>query len=155
MRQSLKKVAEVLDGLFGYSVSMGSLAHIKTVMANKYANTYRLLIRKIKNGDLVHVDETSVSIKGNKAYTWVFTNLDEVAYFYSDSREGQLLKDVLHKFKGVLISDFYSAYDSIRGGSGNSDSVLSGSLASPTPGRGGNREERGDEEDETQSWGDV
>jgi len=23
------------------------------------------------------------------------------------------LKDVLHKFKGVLISDFYSAYDSI------------------------------------------
>jgi hypothetical protein len=112
-RQSLKKVAEVLDGLFGYSVSMGSLAHIKAAMANKYANTYRLLIRKIKNGDLVHVDETAVSVKGNKAYIWVFTNLDEVAYFYSDSREGQLLKDVLHEFKGVLISDFYSAYDSI------------------------------------------
>ncbi|NGZ58967.1 MAG: hypothetical protein CV081_00505 [Nitrospira sp. LK265] len=112
-RQSLKKVAEVLDGLFGYSVSMGSLAHIKRAMANKYANTYRLLIRKIKNGDLVHVDETAVSIKGTKAYIWVFTNLDEVVYFYSDSREGQLLKDVLHEFKGVLISDFYSAYDSI------------------------------------------
>ena len=107
MRQSLKKVAEVLDGLFGYSVSMGSLAHIKRAMANKYASTYRLLIRRIKNGDLVHVDETSVSIKGNKAYIWVFTTLDEVVYFYSDSREGQLLKDVLHKFKGVLISDFY------------------------------------------------
>ena len=112
-RQSLQKVAEVLDGLFGYSVSMGSLAHIKRVMANKYASTYRLLIRKIKNGDLVHVDETAVSIKGNKAYIWVFTNLDEVVYFYSDSREGQLLKDVLREFKGVLISDFYSAYDSI------------------------------------------
>ena len=41
-----------------------------------------------------------------------------------------------------------------RGGSGNSDSVVSGSLASPTPGRGGNREERGDEEDETESRGD-
>ncbi|MDH4087572.1 MAG: TM0106 family RecB-like putative nuclease [Nitrospira sp.] len=113
MRQSLKKVAEVLDGLFGYSVSMGSLAHIKRAMANKYASTYQLLVRRIKNGDLVHVDETAVSIKGNKAYIWVFTNHDEVVYFYSDSREGQLLKDVLHKFKGVLISDFYSAYDSI------------------------------------------
>ncbi len=113
MRQSLKKVAEVLDGLFGYSVSMGSLAHIKRAMADKYASTYQLLVRRIKNGDLVHVDETAVSIKGNKAYIWVFTNHDEVVYFYSDSREGQLLKDVLHKFKGVLISDFYSAYDSI------------------------------------------
>ncbi|MDH5740222.1 MAG: TM0106 family RecB-like putative nuclease, partial [Nitrospira sp.] len=113
MRQSLKKVAEILGVLFGYLVSMGSLAHIKRAMANKYASTYRLLIRRIKNGDLVHVDETSVSIKGNKAYIWVFTTLDEVVYLYSDSREGQLLKDVLHEFKGVLISDFYSAYDSI------------------------------------------
>ena len=43
----------------------------------------------------------------------------------------------------------------LRGGSGNSDSVVSGSLASPTPGRGGNRKERGDEEDETESRGDV
>jgi hypothetical protein len=92
---------------------MGSLAYIKTVMANKYTNTYRLLIREIQNGDLVHVDEAAVSIKGNKAYIWVVTNLDEVAYFYSDSREGQLLKYVLHEFKGVLISDFYSAYESI------------------------------------------
>jgi hypothetical protein len=34
-------------------------------------------------------------------------------YFYADSREGQMLKDVLVHFKGVLISDFYSAYDGI------------------------------------------
>ena len=42
-----------------------------------------------------------------------------------------------------------------RGGSGNSDSVLSGSLASPTPPKGGEPEERGDEENETESWRDV
>ena len=113
MRQSLKKVAEVFEALFGYSFSTESLFNIQRVMASKYASTYRLLIRKIKNGDLVHVDETAVSIKGNKAFIWVFTNGEEVVYVYSDSREGQLLKDVLHAFKGVLISDFYSAYDSI------------------------------------------
>jgi hypothetical protein len=43
----------------------------------------------------------------------------------------------------------------IRGGSGNSDSVVSGCLASPTPVRGGRRKERGDEADETESRGDV
>ena len=43
----------------------------------------------------------------------------------------------------------------IRRGSGNSDSVLSGSLASPRPPRGGDTKERGDEENETESRGHV
>jgi hypothetical protein len=42
-----------------------------------------------------------------------------------------------------------------RGGSGNSDSVVSGSLASPTSPRGGRREERGNEEDKTESRSHV
>ena len=39
----------------------------------------------------------------------------------------------------------------VRGGSGNSDSVVSGSLASPAPLRGGRRKERGNEAHETES----
>jgi len=42
-----------------------------------------------------------------------------------------------------------------RGGAGNSDSVVSGSLASPKPPGGGEPEERGDEENATESQGDV
>jgi transposase len=40
-----------------------------------------------------------------------------------------------------------------EGGSGNSDSVVSGSLASPKPPGGGEPEERGDEENTTESQG--
>ena len=42
-----------------------------------------------------------------------------------------------------------------REGPGNSDSVLSGSLASPKPPDGGEPEERGDEENATQSRGSL
>ena len=42
-----------------------------------------------------------------------------------------------------------------RGGSGNSDSVLSGSLASPKPPAGGEPEERGNEKNTTESRGHV
>ena len=42
-----------------------------------------------------------------------------------------------------------------RGGSGNSDSMISGSLASPRPPKGGIRKERGDETDETESRSDL
>ena len=34
-------------------------------------------------------------------------------YIYSASREGELLHSLLKDFKGVLVSDFYAAYDSL------------------------------------------
>ena len=43
----------------------------------------------------------------------------------------------------------------VRGGSGNSDSVISGSLASAKPPRGGDTKERGNEEDETEPRSDL
>ena len=44
---------------------------------------------------------------------WVFTNMEDVAYVYSDSREASIAKEVLAEFRGVLVSDFYSGYDSL------------------------------------------
>jgi len=61
---------------------------------------------------LIHADETKVSLKGRTGYVWVFTNLEEVAYIYSDTREGTILEEMLKNFGGVLVSDFYAAYDS-------------------------------------------
>jgi hypothetical protein len=60
------------------------------------------------------VDETRVSIKGNPAYVWVFTNLQDVAYLYAESRDGTFLQEMLKDFKGILVSDFFTAYDSLN-----------------------------------------
>jgi hypothetical protein len=43
----------------------------------------------------------------------VFTTFREVVYFYAETREGSLVQSALDGFKGVLVSDFYAAYDSI------------------------------------------
>jgi hypothetical protein len=40
--------------------------------------------------------------------------MDEVVYFYKPTREGNFLHKMLSDFKGVLVTDFYSAYDSIN-----------------------------------------
>jgi hypothetical protein len=37
-----------------------------------------------------------------------------VAYIYAESREGGMVQNLLREFKGVLVSDFYAAYDSIE-----------------------------------------
>jgi hypothetical protein len=45
---------------------------------------------------------------------WVLTNLKEVAYILAGSREGEIIQELLKDFHGVLVSDFYAAYDSIN-----------------------------------------
>ncbi len=45
---------------------------------------------------------------------WAFTNLEEVVYLFRPNREGEFLRDLLKDFHGVLVSDFYTAYDSLN-----------------------------------------
>lgn len=53
-------------------------------------------------------------LKGHSGYVWAFTNLEEVVYIYTPTREGTILGEMLEGFGGVLISDFYAAYDSAQ-----------------------------------------
>jgi hypothetical protein len=85
----------------------------KSLLARYYRATYRGLLRKILAGGLLHVDETEVKLKTGKGYVWVFTNLEEVVYLFRPNREGEFLKEMVRDFQGVLVSDFYAAYDSI------------------------------------------
>jgi hypothetical protein len=77
-------------------------------------DTYNTLVQKLCNGRLLHADETKVNVKDNDGFVWVFANMEEVAYVYSETREGDLLQTLLKDFKGVLVTDFYAAYDSIQ-----------------------------------------
>ena len=79
-----------------------------------YKDTYDGILKRIVNGKLIHADETKTNIKGKDAFVWVFTNLEEVVYYYTETREGDFLQELLREFRGVLVSDFYAAYDSIN-----------------------------------------
>jgi hypothetical protein len=44
---------------------------------------------------------------------WAFADPEPVFYLYSPSREGQVVRDALAGFRGVVVSDFYTAYDTL------------------------------------------
>jgi len=60
---------------------------------------------------LIHIDETIARIDG---YVLVFANYDSVFYQFRETRETDFLKELLQDFKGVLVSDFYTGYDSME-----------------------------------------
>lgn len=108
-------VTRNLNKLFGFRLPVTTTANaIKERAANMYLATYEALIKRLCSGELLHVDETKISIRGNEGFVWVFANMKAVAYIYSETREGDFVRTMLKDFKGVLVSDFYAGYDAIQ-----------------------------------------
>jgi Transposase IS66 family/RNase_H superfamily len=113
LRLSHRKLREHIATVFGVTVLNTMVNDIKQAMAKKYEPTYHVILKQIVTGPVVHADETKGVVYGGGHYVWVFANLNSVAYVYSASREASKLNEVLSGFKGVLVSDFYTAYDSL------------------------------------------
>jgi predicted RecB family nuclease len=102
-----------INQLFGFGLGATTTSKFKSRAAQFYMDTQRQILARLVKGDLIHADETKANVQGQLAYVWVFTNLQEVAYLYADTREADVLHAALAGFKGVLVSDFYAAYDSL------------------------------------------
>ena len=116
LRQTHDGIAETLDDLFGHSLSHGTLVNLRQQAVDHYRPTYESLLSTLRNGLLIHADETKAKIRGpdKDGYVWVFANATTVVYVYSSTRDGkQRARKTLAGFKGVLVSDFYAAYDSM------------------------------------------
>src|SRR5262249_8948955 len=85
----------------------------KSLLARRYRPTVRRMLAKLIGGAIIHADETPANLQKGKGYVWVLANMEEVVYLYKRSREGDFLHQLLKGFTGVLITDFYSAYDSL------------------------------------------
>lgn len=88
-----------------------------------------LLKQEILAGPLINGDETTVQVlkepgraADSKSYMWVFrggTSEKPLIYFHYDpTREGKVAKIFLEKYKGVVQTDGYSAYDFLDAKSG-------------------------------------
>jgi hypothetical protein len=88
--------------------------NLRSTLAKKYRSTYDEIKVSILKGSLIHIDETKVQVKGlSSGYVWVLTNMDSVFFLFRPNRKADFLTDLLAEFKGVLVSDFFSGYDSI------------------------------------------
>jgi predicted RecB family nuclease len=110
--QNVHRIHRSLRDLFGLSLPKGSVYKFKRTAASFYKGQYEKILKTILAGSLIHIDETSINLMKEKGYVWVITSADSVYFFYRKSREGSFLGDMLKQFRGVLVSDFYTAYDS-------------------------------------------
>lgn len=107
----------IADSLREFNIKIDKIRafRFKEEFANKYSKTYEKVIQHVCEGRLIHIDETSVNIKGmSSTYVWIFATMDAVFYVYRPNRETEFLREMLKKFNGVLVSDFYTGYDFLQ-----------------------------------------
>lgn len=113
-RISCPIVSDMLKDFFGLTVYSAEIWRFRSMMARYYQLCCKNMLKKMVCGNILQIDETEVKLRRGKAYVWVFTTPEYVVYMHRPTREGSFLEDLLKGFSGVLVSDFYAAYDSLK-----------------------------------------
>ena len=112
---TFEQLVDLLIDAYNIKISLTKLFEFKEKLAKKYNYTFHEIKRSVINGNLIHADETKAYIRDIPGgYVWVFTNLESVFYLFKPDRKADFLESLLTKFDGVLVSDFYSGYDSLK-----------------------------------------
>jgi Transposase IS66 family len=110
---SFPKITTMFGDLFGLKVDSPRIHSLKVMMASYHSPTVKRITQNLVSGGVIHADETEIKLKKTKGYVWVLSNTEEVLFLYRPTREVDFLAELLGGFTGVLVTDFYSAYDTI------------------------------------------
>ena len=113
-RQTMCQAIDELHEVFAINVRRAKACEFKKRIISPYDGLNGDIHRHIVKSPVLYVDEGDVAIRNSKGYVWVFATTDAVLYLYKNTRSGDFLPEFLSGFSGVLVSDFYSAYDNIK-----------------------------------------
>jgi transposase len=106
------KVKELIKIFGGEKISSGLLSRIFSDVKKTLKPDYDKIKNTVKNSAVVGADETGVHIKGYKGWGWTFRTEDATFYVISKNRSSKVPNAILGKdFKGILVSDFWGAYN--------------------------------------------
>jgi len=108
------KISSEIKHLFSTNISIVAPRIFLNRMAVENQEAYDNLLNKIKRSGVIYADETRWPIQGVKWWVWIFTSEKEAVYTLSEKRDYKVPSDLLNEYKGVLVCDFYSAYEKVK-----------------------------------------
>ena len=105
------KIKEYLAAFYKLPVSTSGLSRHVIRVAGIMKDVYDEILNGVKNGAILHADETGWRVRGRNWWLWVFGTQD-TAYFTVDKTRGSsIVRRVLGEiFIGVLVVDGWNAY---------------------------------------------
>lgn len=119
LRLPVRQVQSYLATLHGLQLSVGEIVELAHAVRAQLQGQADALLAQVRQQPVVHQDETGWRENGQNGYIWVTASDGPAAvryYEYAASRGHQVALRLLGRgFRGVLVSDFYAAYNLIPG----------------------------------------
>jgi transposase len=115
VKVSDRDVVNIFDKAFNLNIKASSIAGFRDQLKKHAKDTYHQLLGVLKESSFIHADETGWNISGINHWLWKFSNKKLSVTHIDKSREQRVVEDILgDDYKGVLITDFLSAYNKIK-----------------------------------------
>lgn len=115
LRLPVNLIPWYLEAVHGLELSVGAIIGALQRVADRGAAAVVAIQGAIRASPVVHADETGLREDGKNGYLWSFSTPTE-RYFVRAGRNKEVVDEVLGPaFTGVLVTDFYAAYDHYDG----------------------------------------
>lgn len=114
-RLPIATIQWLLATVYDLHLSVGGITGVLHAVGRRAAPAVTAIRERIRASPAVHADETGWREDGKNGYVWVFST-PTARYFVRRGRGKGVVDEVLgEEFQGVLISDFYAAYNHYAG----------------------------------------
>ena len=114
-RLPFERIQWYLKTLHQLHLSVGELVAVVQRTATRAKPAVERIRDQIRSSSTVNADETGWRQNGKNGYGWTFSTLT-LRYFLRRGRNKEVVDEVLSElFSGVLVSDFYAAYNHYLG----------------------------------------
>jgi transposase len=108
------QIVEVFNQHLRLKISDGGLTAMWHRLAAVLGPWYEALHRHCLDAGVLFADETGWRVNGQTWWLWCFATRDATCYLIDESRGHPALEEFfVQEFAGVLVSDFWAAYDAV------------------------------------------
>jgi len=114
---TIEQVREILLYQLQTHLSAGGLVAMWRRVARIFESWYEQIAREARGSAVLHADETGWRVNGQTYWLWCFANPDLCYYLIDRSRGSPALeKFFIEAFDGILVTDFWAAYNAVTTG---------------------------------------
>lgn len=109
-----RQIVDVFNQHLHLPITDGGLTQMWHRLAEVVAPWYEQIRRLCLDAGVLHADETGWRVEGQTWWLWCFCCADATCYLIDESRGHPALDQFfVNEFAGVLVSDFWAAYDAV------------------------------------------
>jgi transposase len=106
-----RKIQNVLKRQYGLDISPATILDLTRRASDAFRSEYEEILDRIRDAEVLYVDETSIKVQGKKCRIWAFTTPTDTFVVIRKSRGMKVLMEILtRRFTGIIVCDGWKPY---------------------------------------------